>query len=161
MGKGRAWKKWRQDVCNYILKTIFLDSVTAASQTLSLAQSAWDRRIKSKLSTGDLRDKTWWQTFKAAAGKSDPQKCQRWSTPMTASLHQVAQRQITWLSTFLTSVVLETTTSWSTIYRTRCSCLLRTLHSVVFISVFTPSGGTYLARTPLKLQIQMEFLHEN
>ena len=123
------------------------------SDTL-LARSAWDRRIKSKLSTGNLHDKTWWQTLKAA-----PQIFPRWSTPMAASLHQVAQRQITWLPTSLLSVVLGTTTSVSTTYRTRCSCLLRTLHSVVFISVFTQSGGIYHAWMPLKLQVQMESLH--
>ena len=69
LAKDRAWKKWRKDARNYTLNTTFLDSFTTASQTLSLARSAWDRRIKSKLSTGNLRDKTWWQTLKAAAGE--------------------------------------------------------------------------------------------
>ena len=35
LAKDRAWKNWRQDARNYTLKTTFLDSVTAASQTLS------------------------------------------------------------------------------------------------------------------------------
>ena len=150
LGKDRAWKKWPQDVRNYTLKTIFLDSITAASQ-LYLAQSAWDRRIKSKLSTGNLGDKTWWKPSKPQQGKSDPQIFPRWS--------RVDRRQIIWLSTFLPTVVLGTTTSGSTIYRTRCSCLLRALHSVVFISVFTQSSGTYLAWMPLKLPVQKESLH--
>ena len=51
------------------------------------------------------------------------------------------------------------TTSVSTTYRTRCSCLQRTLNLVVHISEFTQSGDVYHAWIPLNLQVQVESLH--
>ena len=67
--KARAWRKWRRDINNGFLRAKFIHYVSLAANTLARAKHEWEKRIKSKLTAGSLRDKAWWSTLKSAAGE--------------------------------------------------------------------------------------------
>ena len=64
-----AWKRWSHSKASETLKAAYVQAVTNAVSTLQQAQLSWEEHLKQKLRTGNLRDKQWWSTIKAAAGK--------------------------------------------------------------------------------------------
>ena len=68
--KDTARKRWHRNKDDHGLKQHFVLAVSQADNAIATAKSAMQARIRTKLTSGSLRDKEWWNTLKSPTESS-------------------------------------------------------------------------------------------